>query len=104
MALIHGLKGKFPCPICLVPQDEQLANHVFALRTTCSSQHVLHTARAKHTEKEWEDLKAYSLQNVEVCVAAPPLTDWLIHYIERMYSGKSFLQMFIRHFLLTACI
>ncbi|KAG2039871.1 hypothetical protein BDR03DRAFT_932955 [Suillus americanus] len=23
MALIHGLKGKFPCPICLAPQDEQ---------------------------------------------------------------------------------
>jgi hypothetical protein len=105
MALIRGLKGKFPCPICLVPRDEQSANRVFALRTTFNSQHVLRTARAKHTEKEREeDLKAYSLRNVEVCVAAPPLTDWLIHYIERMYSGKFFLQMFIGRFLLTACI
>lgn len=79
MALIRGLKGKFPCPICLVPQDKQSANRVFTLRTSRDSQHVLRAARAKRTEKEREeDLKACSLRNVEVCVAAPPLTDWLI--------------------------
>ncbi|KAG2116194.1 hypothetical protein BD769DRAFT_1629852 [Suillus cothurnatus] len=27
MALIRGLKGKFPCPVCLVPQDEQSILH-----------------------------------------------------------------------------
>ncbi|KAG1838070.1 hypothetical protein F4604DRAFT_1998347 [Suillus subluteus] len=65
MALIRGLKGKLPCPICLVPRDEQSANRVFALHE-CNSQHVLRTARAKRTEKEREeDLKAHSLRNVE---------------------------------------
>ncbi|KAG1878857.1 hypothetical protein F4604DRAFT_2000136 [Suillus subluteus] len=39
MALIHGLKGKLPCPICLVPRDEQSANCVFALHTSHNSQH-----------------------------------------------------------------
>ncbi|KAG1888363.1 hypothetical protein F4604DRAFT_1877444 [Suillus subluteus] len=33
MALIHELKGKFPCPVCLVPQDEQFVLHTHELRT-----------------------------------------------------------------------
>ncbi|KAG1856191.1 hypothetical protein C8R48DRAFT_749169 [Suillus tomentosus] len=66
MALIRGVKGKFPCPVCLVPQDEQSVNRVFVLRTSCNSQQVLCTVRGKHTEKEKEEaLKAYSVRNVE---------------------------------------
>ncbi|KAG2092954.1 uncharacterized protein F5147DRAFT_747983 [Suillus discolor] len=66
MALIRGVKGKFPCLVCLVPQDEQSVNRVFALRTSCNSQQVLCNVRGKHTEKEKEEaLKAYSLRNVE---------------------------------------
>lgn len=68
MALIRGLKGKFPCPVCLVPQDEQsvLATHEF--RTRHQSEDVLRTARLKPSEKEKEaHLKAFSLRNVEVC-------------------------------------
>ncbi|KAG2135968.1 hypothetical protein DEU56DRAFT_913061 [Suillus clintonianus] len=66
MALIRGVKGKFPCPVCLVPQDEQLVNRVFALRTSRNSQQVLCTARGRRTAQEKEeDLKAYSLRNVE---------------------------------------
>ncbi|KAG1840639.1 hypothetical protein F4604DRAFT_1598758 [Suillus subluteus] len=66
MALIRGLKGKFPCPVCLVPQDEQsvLATHEF--RTRHQSEDVLRTARLKPSEKEKEaHLKAFSLRNVE---------------------------------------
>ncbi|KAG2078672.1 hypothetical protein BDR04DRAFT_1124392 [Suillus decipiens] len=33
MALIQGLKGKFPCPVCLVPQDEQSILCTHELRT-----------------------------------------------------------------------
>jgi hypothetical protein len=65
MALICGLKGKFPCPICLVPWDEQSANRVFALRTTFNSQHILCTARAKHTEKEQEDTHFKAVMSVD---------------------------------------
>ncbi|KAG1903419.1 uncharacterized protein F5891DRAFT_1127252 [Suillus fuscotomentosus] len=61
MALIRSVKGKFPCLVCLVPQDEQSVNCVFVLRTSCNSQQVLCTMRGKHTEKEKEEaLKAYS--------------------------------------------
>ncbi|KAG1908652.1 uncharacterized protein F5891DRAFT_1124360 [Suillus fuscotomentosus] len=66
MALICGVKGKFPCSVCLVPQDEQSVNRVFVLRTSCNSQQVLCTVSGKHTEKEKEEaLKAYSVRNVE---------------------------------------
>ncbi|KIK39918.1 hypothetical protein CY34DRAFT_25041 [Suillus luteus UH-Slu-Lm8-n1] len=33
MVLIHGLKGKFPCPVCLVPQDKQSILHTHKLHT-----------------------------------------------------------------------
>ncbi|KAG2156288.1 hypothetical protein DEU56DRAFT_867752 [Suillus clintonianus] len=66
MALIHGLKGKFPCPVCLVPQDEQSVLHPHELHTSCQSKDTLHTARLRPSEKEKEDqLKAFSLRNVE---------------------------------------
>ncbi|KAG1890418.1 uncharacterized protein F5891DRAFT_1131709 [Suillus fuscotomentosus] len=66
MALIRGLKGKFPCPVCLVPQDEQSILRTHELRTSHQSEDILHTARSKPSEKEKEDhLKAFSLQNVE---------------------------------------
>ncbi|KAG1735756.1 hypothetical protein EDB19DRAFT_1896182 [Suillus lakei] len=48
MALIHGLKGKFPCPVCLVPQDEQSVLHTHKLCTCHQSKDnifskILHT-------------------------------------------------------------
>ncbi|KAG2104264.1 hypothetical protein BD769DRAFT_1630826 [Suillus cothurnatus] len=66
MALIRGLKGKFPCPVCLVPQDEQSILHTHKLRTSHQSEDILRTARSKPSEKEKEEhLKAFSLRNVE---------------------------------------
>ncbi|KAG2117609.1 hypothetical protein DEU56DRAFT_874099 [Suillus clintonianus] len=66
MALIRGLKGKFPCPVCLVPQDEQSVLRPHELRTSRQSKDTLHTARSRPSEKEKEDqLKAFSLRNVE---------------------------------------
>ncbi|KIK31487.1 hypothetical protein CY34DRAFT_58649, partial [Suillus luteus UH-Slu-Lm8-n1] len=38
MALIRGLKGKFPCPVCLVPQDEQYILTTHKLRTRHQSE------------------------------------------------------------------
>ncbi|KAG2155366.1 uncharacterized protein EDB93DRAFT_1239231 [Suillus bovinus] len=55
MALIHGLKGKFPCPVCLVPQDMQpIHTEELRLCTSAGSQQ----AREDH-------LKAFSLRDVE---------------------------------------
>ncbi|KAG1897928.1 uncharacterized protein F5891DRAFT_1241093 [Suillus fuscotomentosus] len=66
MALIRGLKGKFPCPVCLVPQDEQSILRTHELHTSHQSEDILRTARSKPSEKEKEDhLKAFSLRNIE---------------------------------------
>ncbi|KAG1857471.1 hypothetical protein F4604DRAFT_1589912 [Suillus subluteus] len=67
MALIRGLKGKFPCPICLVPRDEQsVLSHELRLRTSAESEETLRLARAKKSKKEREKLlKTYSLRDVE---------------------------------------
>ncbi|KAG2348732.1 hypothetical protein BDR05DRAFT_972997 [Suillus weaverae] len=50
MALIRGLMGKFPCPICLVPHDE-LSNtlKVFPLHTCTGTKALLARARESTT-------------------------------------------------------
>ncbi|KAG1788983.1 uncharacterized protein HD556DRAFT_1433910 [Suillus plorans] len=77
MALIRGLKGKFPCPICLVPQDEQsVLSHELQLRTSTESEETLRLARAKKSKKERENLlKTYSLRDVENVFWRMLLTD-----------------------------
>jgi hypothetical protein len=69
MALIRGVKSKFPCPICLVPQDD-LSVHSSVPHALCTSSHsqdILNTARARRLQEEREsDLKGYSLRDVEV--------------------------------------
>jgi len=68
MSLIRGLKGKFPCPVCLVPQEQQLVlSDAHLLCTITQSLGVLNVARSTSTEKEKEkQLKVYSLRDVEV--------------------------------------
>ncbi|KAG1905761.1 uncharacterized protein F5891DRAFT_1125792 [Suillus fuscotomentosus] len=67
MSLICGLKGKFPCPVCLVPQDMQsIYTEELTLRISAESQQVLKTARLAKMKKARENhLKAFSLHNVE---------------------------------------
>jgi len=67
MALIHGEKGLYPCPICLVPRDSQ---------SDLTVSHPIHTA--EHTQEVYKQgleltavereelLKSEGLQNVEV--------------------------------------
>lgn len=69
MALIRGVKGLFPCPICLVPQD-QLSDlsETFPLRTQQESEALFHNAQEMRTQEEKEKLmKSQSLRMVEVC-------------------------------------
>ncbi|KAG1781489.1 hypothetical protein EV702DRAFT_1041997 [Suillus placidus] len=68
MSLIHGVMGKFPCPICLVPCDE-LHNllETWPLRTCRDSVHLLRKARGKSTKaKREKKLKLKSLRDVDL--------------------------------------
>ncbi|KAJ7075495.1 hypothetical protein B0H15DRAFT_925434 [Mycena belliarum] len=67
MALIRGLQGLYPCPICFVPWNEQsdlLADH--PLRTGHESQEIVEEARAMRTAAERDQhLKDNGLRDVD---------------------------------------
>ncbi|KAG1905179.1 uncharacterized protein F5891DRAFT_1126021 [Suillus fuscotomentosus] len=90
MALIRGLKGKFPCPVCLVPQDEQSILHTHELHTCHQSKDVLRLARSMPSEKEKEDhLKAFSLRDVDNVFSKILYTD--VHRalsVDRLHTNK----------------
>ncbi|KAJ7116962.1 hypothetical protein C8R44DRAFT_832414 [Mycena epipterygia] len=67
MALIRGLQGNYPCPICFVPWNEQSdLSTEHPLRTGKESEEILRNARAKRTLGEREDLlKDNGLRDVE---------------------------------------
>ncbi|KAG1738319.1 uncharacterized protein EDB91DRAFT_1237726 [Suillus paluster] len=68
MSLIRGVMGKFPCPICLVPQDElHSLLDTWPLRTCRDSVRLLRKARRKTTKaKREKKLKSQSLRDVEL--------------------------------------
>ncbi|KAJ7757236.1 hypothetical protein DFH07DRAFT_868144 [Mycena maculata] len=67
MALIRGLQGLYPCPICFVPWNEQSdlsAEH--PLRTGSESQHIVEQARELRTAADREEhLKDHGLRDVD---------------------------------------
>ncbi|KAJ6611518.1 hypothetical protein B0H10DRAFT_2165819 [Mycena sp. CBHHK59/15] len=69
MALIRGLQGLYPCPMCFVPWNEQsdlsqATEH--PLRTGAQSERILKVARTKRTVAEREEmLKDNGLRDVE---------------------------------------
>lgn len=68
MTAIRGIKGLYPCPVCLVPQDKQ-GDHTetYDLRSTESMQQVFEDARSQTTREAEEGLlKAVSLRPIEV--------------------------------------
>jgi hypothetical protein len=68
MALLHGVNGNFPCPVCLVPQESQWdLSQNFALRTKDDSRHQFLRAMEERTlEKHNEILKMHSIRPIEV--------------------------------------
>jgi hypothetical protein len=68
MALIWGLKGLFPCPICLVPNDLQFdLSKEFPLRTQTDSKNMfLEAMTLRHEDQREALLKTASLRPVEV--------------------------------------
>jgi hypothetical protein len=74
MGLNLGWGGKFPCPICLVPLDEQsdLAK-VHPLRTSETMQKELNDACGNRLAEDCEHhLKNFGLRNIDVCGCATP--------------------------------
>ena len=68
MALIRGEKGLYPCPICLVPRNQQSdLSRSHTLRIAAHTQET-YEAGLKLTATEREELlKSESLRNVAVC-------------------------------------
>lgn len=68
MALIRGQKGLFPCPRCLISDEEQGVPLASApLRTTATTQDIINKAREERFAKDQEAiLKGNGLRDVEV--------------------------------------
>ena len=67
MALVRGVKCNFPCPVCLVPNEELSKGEVYALRTTKTMKEIYHKAKEMLVKDRDDLLKDYGLRNVEVC-------------------------------------
>ena len=67
MALNRGSKSNFPCPICLVPNEELHNGTVHEARTSESMQNVYRVAEGMRTvEERKEYLKGYGLRPIKV--------------------------------------
>ncbi|KAJ6631086.1 hypothetical protein B0H10DRAFT_1773471 [Mycena sp. CBHHK59/15] len=67
MALIRGLQGMYPCPICFVPWNEQSdLSTEHPLRTGSGSQHIVEEARKQRTKEERDaHLKDHGLRDID---------------------------------------
>lgn len=67
MALIRGLRGLFPCPICFVKSDEQSdVTVVPEARSMTHSHSTIQKARTLNAEGREDLLKGSGLRNVDV--------------------------------------
>ena len=68
MALIQGVKGKFPCPVCLVPTDHQSnLSEDYPLRTAYNTQKIFEEVNRTPLQRDKEViLKSYGLRPVQV--------------------------------------
>jgi hypothetical protein len=82
MALTHGVRALWPCPVCLVPHDKLSdMSHCYPHRTSHDSEAILATVRERETAEEREEvLKDYGLRDVIVSLSL------LLRYIVLMLS------------------
>jgi hypothetical protein len=104
MALIRGMEGLCPCPICLVPADKQLDLSVdHHLRTAEETKGILQQAGAMQSAVEKEEiLKTYGLRSIEVCLFV--LQRKLSDLVFRMYFGVLKIQILTWHLAGIACM
>ena len=87
MALIRGLRGLCPCPICLVPNDKQAdIVTLYPLRTSKDTLRIIKEADELQLQGEREELlKSYGLRYIKVIILIYNLRICLILF--RMHSG-----------------
>ncbi|KAG1741895.1 uncharacterized protein EDB91DRAFT_1237102 [Suillus paluster] len=67
MSLTRGVRALWPCPVCLVPHDKLSdTSHCYPRRTSCDSQAILATARAKDTAEEREENAFWTMKSTDV--------------------------------------
>ena len=67
MTLTRGTNSKFPCPVCLVPNEKLRDGVVYAARTSESMRRVYHEAEGMRTAEERKaHLKQHGLRNIKV--------------------------------------
>lgn len=71
MALIRGLMGKFPCPVCLIPREElSKGSNTYRLRSSGDAKALRARARDSTTAEVREQvLSSESLRDVDVSLS-----------------------------------
>lgn len=84
ISLIRGIGSNFPCPICLVPANQQTnLSTIFPQRTMKNMQEIYLTAQKLASGPKDELLKSYGLRDAEVCQAR--LISQVIHEFGSMF-------------------
>lgn len=108
MTLIRGVQGKYPCPICLVPKEDQgnlLIEH--ELRSGEESERLVRQSMKMARSEAEELLKKQSLRPVMVCSISGDILPVLIDFsmlLCRMHSGKLHSRILIEPLHLTRCM
>ena len=84
MALIRGVKCKFPCPICLVPHTQMCDGSTHPLWTSENMQRVYKEAQEMASSADQQGhLKKFGLHNVKVWKVHLTMTPhWIPHLAE----------------------
>ena len=107
MALIQGSNGLCPCPVCLVPKNEQRnISGTYPLRIAANIKMLVDKAENCQTEAEKEEiLKTEGIHSVSV---SAPLSIFIYLCIDstchRTLSGILQIQTHMKHYLSIECI
>lgn len=99
MALIRGVKCKYPCPICLVPGNKLSdRSAVFPLRSSKESEEVVDCTTAMTAQAREDILKEFGLRPIKVCLHVIVLLEVhsVLVLLFRMFSGNCIGAMFTR--------
>lgn len=67
MSLIRGIRGLYPCPICLVPKDKLSdLSQTYELRTQIGSEALVRRTQGMTMADAEQELRDQSLRPIEV--------------------------------------
>lgn len=93
MSTILGAQSGYPCPICLVPRDQQYAlGNTWPLRTLEGTNSLVSLARLQERRKDQKQLlDQQSLRPITVS----NIFDWLVPKISKRNSTEHIPQVFL---------